>query len=110
MPPGARVGIPLLSNVRPGGYNTSVNATTNRMTVAWNEPVDSRMLRLRYYLQRDLYIFGAVALISIIVGAAGTVYYWRQLQEVRRRRQEAGIDIEMDEDDDPRDRGPPPGR
>jgi hypothetical protein len=110
LPPGARVGIPLLSNVRPGSYETSVNATTNRMTVRWDEPVDSRMLRLRYYLERDLYIFGAVAVISVIIGTAGTVYYWRQLQEVRRRRQEAGIDIEMDEDDDPRDRGPPPGR
>jgi len=68
------------------------------------------MLRLRYYLERDLYIFGGVALVAVVVGTAGTVYYWRQLQAVRRRRQEAGIDIEMDEDDDPRDRGPPPGQ
>lgn len=110
LPPGARVGIPLLSNVRPGGYETSVDDSTNRMTVTWSEPVTAGMLRLRYYLERDLYIFGGVALIAVIVGTAGTVYYWRQLQEVRRRRQEAGIDIEMEEDDDPRDRGPPPGQ
>jgi hypothetical protein len=110
LPPGARVGIPLLSNVRPDGYTTSVEESTDRMTVTWTETVDSRMLRLRYYLERDLYIFGAIAVIAIVVGTAGTVYYWRQLQEVRRRRQEAGIDIEMGEDDDPRDNGPPPGQ
>jgi len=108
MPPGARVGIPLLSNVRPGNYETNVDSATNRMTVTWSEPVEARTLRVRYYLQRDLYIFGGVALVSVIVGTVGTVYYWRQLQEVRRRRKEAGIDMEAD--DDPRDRGPPPGQ
>jgi hypothetical protein len=110
LPPGARVGIPLLSNVRPGGYDTTVDDSTNRMTVTWEEPVSAEMLRLRYYLERDLFIFGGLALIAVVVGTAGTVYYWRQLQEVRRRREEAGIDIEMEEDDDPRDRGPPPGQ
>lgn len=110
LPPGARVGIPLLSNVRPGGYETGVDESTDRMTVTWDEPVTGEMLRLRYYLERDLYIFGGLALVAVIVGTAGTVYYWRQLQAVRRRREEAGIDIEMEDDDDPRDRGPPPGQ
>lgn len=110
LPPNARVGIPLLSQVTPGGYETAVDQTTDRMTVTWSEPVTANGLRLRYYLERDLYIFGGLALIAVVVGTAGTVYYWRQLQEVRRRRQEAGIDIETGEDDDPRDRGPPPGQ
>lgn len=109
LPPGARVGIPLLSQVTPGGYETSVDDSTDRMTVRWTEPVTAQGLRLRYYLERDLFIFGGLALIAVIVGSVGTVYYWRQLQDVRRRRAEAGIDIDTDEDDDPRDRGPPPG-
>jgi hypothetical protein len=107
---GARVGVPLLSDVRPGGYETERVESTDRVTVTWNEPVTTRTLRVRYYLQRDLYIFGAVAVISTIIGTVGTAYYWRQLQEVRRRRKEAGIDIETEDDDDPRDRGPPPGQ
>lgn len=107
---GARVGVPLLSDVRPGGYETTRSESTDRVTVRWSEPVTARTLRVRYYLQRDLYIFGAIAIISTIIGTVGTAYYWRQLREVRRRREEAGIDIDMEDDDDPRDRGPPPGQ
>ncbi len=44
--------------------------------------------------------------IAIAIGVVGTLYYYRQLQAVIRRRQEAGIDLEEDDgDDDPRDRG-----
>ncbi|MDS0284137.1 DUF5803 family protein [Haloarcula onubensis] len=110
LPPGRRVGIPLLSQVTPGGYETSVDQSTDRMTVTWSEPVDSRAIRVRFYLQRDLYIFGGLAAIAIVVGTVGTVYYWRQLQAVRRRRKEAGIDLEEEYDDeDFGDDGPPPG-
>jgi hypothetical protein len=110
LPPGRRVGIPLLSQASPGNYGTSVNETTNRMTVSWSEPVDSRAVRVRFYLERDLYIFGGLGLIAVIIGTVGTVYYWRQLQAVRRRRKEAGIDLEEEyDDDDFGDDGPPPG-
>ena len=110
LPPGRRVGIPLLSQVTPGGYETSVEEATNRMTVTWSEPVTSRAIRLRFYLERDLLIFGGFAAVAVIIGTVGTVYYWRQLQAVRRRRKEAGIDLEEEyEDDDFGDDGPPPG-
>ena len=110
LPPGRRVGIPLLSQASPGGYETNVTEATNRMTVTWSEPVESRTLRVRFYLARDLYVFGGLALVAVLVGGVGTVYYWRQLQEVRRRRQEAGIDLEEEYDeDDFGDDGPPPG-
>ena len=110
LPPGRRVGIPLLSQVTPGNYETSVDETTDRMTVTWSEPVDSQAIRTRFYLERDLYIFGGLAAIAVLVGVGGTAYYWSQLQEVRRRRQEAGIDLEEEyEDDDIGDDGPPPG-
>lgn len=110
LPPGRRVGIPLLSQVTPGSYETETNATTDRMTVTWGEPVDSRAIRVRFYLERDLYIFGGLAAIAVVVGTIGTLYYWRQLQAVRRRRKEAGIDLEEEyDDDDFGDDGPPPG-
>jgi hypothetical protein len=107
LPASARIGIPLLSQATPGGYSTAVDETTNRMTVQWTESVTAPMLRVRYYLERDLLLFGGLAAIATIIGVGGTLYYWRQLQEVKRRRKEAGIDIE--EEDDPTDRGPPPG-
>lgn len=107
LPPDARVGIPLLSQVSPRVDDRSVE--NDRMTLRWDS-VSTRVISVRYYLQRDLLLFGGLALIAIIVGSAGTLYYYRQLQEVIRRRKEAGIDLEEDEsDDDPRDRGPPPG-
>lgn len=108
LPPSARVGIPLLSNVSPGGYETSVNEETNRQTITWSEPVTAGGISLSYYLQRDLLIFGGLTLVAVIVGTIGTVHYWRQLQAARRRRKEAGLDVE-EEEDDPTDQGPPPG-
>ncbi|WP_254271160.1 DUF5803 family protein [Haloarcula marina] len=110
LPPGARVGIPLLSQVSPGSYETSVDDSTNRMTVRWSEPVTARQIQVRYYLERDLLIFGGLVLVAVLVGGGGSLYYYRQLQAVKRKRKEAGIDLEEeDADDDPRDRGPPPG-
>jgi hypothetical protein len=107
LPPDARVGIPLLSQVSPGSDARSVE--NDRQTIRWEE-VTTRGLSVRYYLQRDLLIFGGLTIVAIIVGTGGALYYYRQLQEVKRRRKEAGIDLEEeDHDDDPRDRGPPPG-
>ncbi|WP_276271999.1 DUF5803 family protein [Haloarcula litorea] len=110
LPPGARVGIPLLSQVSPGGYETDVDEATDRMTVRWPEGIDSRGLQVRYYLERDLLIFGGLAAVAVVVGTVGTLYYYRQLQAVKRRRKEAGVDLEEEDyDDDFGDDGPPPG-
>ncbi|WP_135302938.1 DUF5803 family protein [Haloarcula amylovorans] len=110
LPPGGRVGVPLLSQVNPGGYETSVDEETDRMTVRWPDGVSAQQLRVRYYLQRDLYIFGGLFVVAIVLGSIGTLYYYRQVQSARRRRKEAGIDLEDEEtDDDFGDDGPPPG-
>ncbi|WP_225334328.1 DUF5803 family protein [Halomicrobium urmianum] len=104
LPPNARVGVPLLSQVDPGGYETDVDG--ERMTIRWDE-ISGERLRVRYYLQRDLLIFGAVVVAAVVIGSGGALYYYRQIQRLKRRREESGIDV--GDDDDPRDRGPPPG-
>ncbi|MFB6309076.1 MAG: DUF5803 family protein [Haloarculaceae archaeon] len=104
LPPDARVGIPLLSQVSPPGYETAV--ADDRMTIRWGD-VGDRSISVRYYLERDLLLFALLAAGAIIVGSGGLLYHYRQLKRAQRRRSEAGLDIE--EDDDPRDRGPPPG-
>jgi hypothetical protein len=97
----------LLSQVSPRADSRSV--ANDRQTIRWNE-VTTRGLSVRYYLQRDLYLFGGLSIVAIVVGTGGALYYYRQLQEVKRRRMEAGIDLEEeDQDDDLNDRGPPPG-
>lgn len=105
LPPSTRIGVPLLSQASPGGYSTSV--TDDRMTVRWEEISDGT-LTVRYYLQRDLLLFGGLAAIVLLVGGGGSVYYLWQLRTLEERRKQMGADVEYDEDD-PRDDGPPPG-
>ncbi len=105
LPPGARVGVPLLSQVSPGDHTTAV--LDNRMTVTWSG-VEDGALTVHYYLQRDLLLFTALVLVVSIVGVGGLIYYFRQLRQLESAREEIGLDVET-EDDDVGDDGPPPG-
>lgn len=105
LPERARVGIPLLSQVSPGEYDKRVE--DGRQVIEWDN-VERGPIVARYYLQRDLLLFGGLAAILVFAGVAGTLYYVRQIKLLERRREEIGLDVEM-EDDDIDDRGPPPG-
>lgn len=104
LPPGARVGIPLLSQTSPGNWNSTVE--NDRMTVRWGNLTDGNA-RVRYYLQRDLMLFGGLAVVAVLVGGVGALYYTRQIRDLEQRRED--IDIDIDYDDDEFDDGPPPG-
>jgi hypothetical protein len=104
LPPSTRIGVPLLSQASPGGYSTDV--TDDRMTVRWPDLSDGT-LTVRYYLQRDLLLFGGLAVIVIVAGGGGTVYYLYQIRILEERRKAMGDDIEYE--DDIGDDGPPPG-
>lgn len=104
LPAGTNVGIPLASNVVPGGYERET--VDGRTSLTW-EAVDSDTLVVRYYLDRDIWLFGGFLMIAIVLGVGGGLYYWRQIRTLAERRSEHGLDIE--EEDDPTDDGPPPG-
>ena len=104
LPPSTRVGVPILSHADPGGYETSV--ADDRMTLRWND-LSEGAISVRYYLQRDLWIFGGIAVISVTLGVGGLVYYLRQIRQLEKKREELGLDV--DYEDDPTDDGPPPG-
>jgi hypothetical protein len=104
LPEGARVGLPLLSRARPGEYSSTVE--DNRMTITWEEPEGA--VAVRYYHTRDLFILGSLVATAILVGIGGTLYYYRQIQRAKRKRQEVGLDVE-ETDDHRREDGPPPG-
>ena len=105
LPNGTRVGIPLLSRVDPGGYDDTVE--DGRQTLYWNE-IEDGSISIRFYLLRDLYIFGGIIGISVVLGIGGLVYYLRQIREAKKKREDVGLDVEVDDDDVGGD-GPPPG-
>ncbi len=101
LPPDHRTTNFLFGDVRPGGYEREV--VDNREELRWEE-VDST-LSIRFYLSRDIPLFiGAVLLVSTL-GGIGIAYYYRQVKELREQREELGLDVDLEDDDD----GPPPG-
>lgn len=105
LPPHTGVGIPILSQVTPGGYEAT--KIGDRVHLTWSGMNNDRIV-VDYYLDRDLLIFGGMFGLLFVVAILGGIYYWRQIKTLRDRREEIGLDVE-DDDDDPRDQGPPPG-
>lgn len=105
LPESTRVGIPFLSQTSPSADRSTVE--DDQMTLFWETP-DSSSISIRYYLVRDLYLFGGLAAVALLLGAGGTLYYIREIREAQQKREEVGLDIEYD-DDDFGGNGPPPG-
>jgi predicted small lipoprotein YifL len=104
LPASARVDVPILAQVSPGGYETTMS--NDRVTLSWTE-VDTRSFSIRWYLERDLWLFGGLLVLALLLGGGGALYYLRQIRELEDRRAEVGLDV--DTDDDVGDDGPPPG-
>lgn len=104
LPPGGRVGIPLLSRTVPGGRETSVS--DNRMTIQWEDPGTDRLV-VRYYLVQDILLLGGIAGLAAIVALGGVLYYYQTIRKARQKREEVGLDVEVDDDEFGDD--PPPG-
>ena len=104
LPEGMRTGIPIFGSISPSGADR-YRGDDGRVHLEWNDI--SGHLSVRYYLQRDLYIFGGAVLLILLLGGGGALYYYRQIQSLREVREELGLDV--DTDDDEFDRGPPPG-
>ncbi|MFB6163837.1 MAG: DUF5803 family protein [Haloarculaceae archaeon] len=100
LPPGARVGVPILGTVKPGGYHTT--QLDDRVTITWPS-VEADAVSVRWYLQRDLWLFGGLLAIALVLGGGGALYYLRQIRQLERRREETGVDV----GDDSGDGGPP---
>jgi hypothetical protein len=95
LPPNTGASLPLLSNVHPSGYETA--EIHNRIHITWDS-VESQNISVRYYLHRDLLIFGGIAAILAIAGLFGAGYYLVQIRKLTRLRKEIGLDIETEDD------------
>lgn len=105
LPESTRVGIPLLSRTTPSIDDETL--TDDQMSLYWNDVETGDTLAVRYYLVRDLWLFGGLFAIAVSLGIGGVTYYYRQIQRAKRKREDVGLDI--DYEDDPGDDGPPPG-
>lgn len=102
LPPQRSVDLPVFGNVRPGGYEATQQG--DRVRIVWSD-LTAGSLSVQYYLQRDVYVFGGIAAALTVVGLVGLLYYRRQIDELRERREEMGGVRDVEDDDS----GPPPG-
>ena len=101
LPEDRRIDFPVFGQVSPGGYET-VRDDRDRVQITWAEPVTADTVSVRYYLQRDLYIFGGVLGLIVAVGVGGLLYRRRQIEQLRKQRTDMGLEVDADDDDPPR--------
>ena len=92
LPPRTDVQYPLLGRVTPDGYERS--AEDGRVHLRWDELTDDRLV-VQFYLVRDLWIFGGLALVGALLATVGLTYFWIQLREIKERREI--VDVENQE-------------
>ena len=93
LPPGTDVSVPLLANINPSPTRTTEE--NGRIHIHWDSV--SRDISVRYYLDRDLLIFGSLAGLLTIAGVAGGLYYLRKIRRLERRREEVALDVNREE-------------
>lgn len=103
LPERARVGVPILAQVRP--RQDAIVRRGDNVHVVWND-VSAPAVRVRYYLARDLLIFGGIVAALSLVGLVGSAYYLVQIRRTVAKREEVGLDVDVTDDDR---EGPPPG-
>lgn len=89
LPENARVGIPMLGRVVPRGYERTM--VDGQVHLYW-ESVQGDRVVVRYYLVRDLYLFGGLLALSTVILIGGVAFFWLQLKTLQERREEVALD------------------
>lgn len=102
LPEDRSIGNPIFGSVSPAAdERTTVDG---RVHIRWDE-VASERITVQYYLQRDIFIFFGLAGVAAVLALAGLAYYYRLIARLKRTREEAGLDVDIEDDG----RDPPPG-
>lgn len=104
LPSGHTVGDVLLGHVVPRGYETG-RTTDDRLALTWEEVEADRSLLVRHYRERDWLLFYGLLAVMGVAAVIGYAYFSREIRKIQRRREEAGLDVDHDDDR----RRPPPG-
>lgn len=91
LPGGMRTAVPVFGVVEPPGYQKSVE--NNRLHVRW-ESLDGGTIDAKFYLQQDIYLFGAITGVLALVAVLGVVYYRIRIRRLEENRESAGLDVE----------------
>lgn len=105
LPEGTSVGLPILAQVQPSASRTE--SVDGRVHVYWDEIDRADSVVVRYYLDRDLTLFGGLVALLVVLGLGGAAYYYRQIRETVKKREEVGLDVDTGDDSD--GGGGPPG-
>ncbi|SFR44237.1 DUF5803 family protein [Halogeometricum limi] len=106
LPPDRSIDAPIIGQARPGGYDKSVE--DGQVHLYWpDEEVGQNVdtISVQFYLERDLYVFAGIFALFGAIGLGGLFYYRRQIEALRKQREEMGLGVQTDDGDD----GPPPG-
>ncbi|WP_435332499.1 DUF5803 family protein [Haloarchaeobius sp. TZWWS8] len=94
LPKGMRTSFFLFGQIVPGPDETNIE--DGRLHIRW-ENVD-RTISVKYYLQRDFYIFmGAVGVLGLAT-IIGMAYYWYRIKELTALRENLGMSMEFEDD------------
>ncbi|GAB7012651.1 DUF5803 family protein [Halolamina salina] len=103
LPENREASIPLFGRIAPSAESKTV--VDGRLTIEWTEITRDR-LSVRFYLPRDVQLFGGLVIGLLGVAVAGGTYYRREIRKLKERREEMGLNVDIERDDD---EGPPPG-
>ena len=98
LPDGFSTDIPIVGHVSPRSHE--VEQVDGRTRITW-ESVTGGSIVVQSYRERDVFVFGVILVVAVVVGAVGTVHFRRQLEELRQQRLDMGLGVyEEDEDGD----------
>jgi len=90
LPPGFSTDMPIVGHVSPRGYE--IETIDGRDQITWDS-VTSGSVVVQSYRETDLLVFGVILVIAAIAAVIGTVYFRRQLEELRERRRQMGLGV-----------------
>jgi hypothetical protein len=97
LPPDFSTDVPVVGHVSPRDHE--VVTVGDRDRIVWEE-VSRGSVVVQSYREGDLVVFGGILVVAAIAAVVGTLYFRRQLEELRDRRRDLGLGVYEDEDDD----------
>lgn len=95
LPPEFSTDVPIVGHVSPRDH--SIEAVDGRDRITW-ESVTGGSVVVQSYRESDLLVFGVILVIAVIAAIVGTVYFRRQLEELRAKRREMGLGVYDDDE------------